>query len=73
MSTYLKQNIVHVRLNLERAQKPDGRENVHVLRGPSPRGRKHYCRHQVPGLRTRGDRLSTKLPCHAVPTSNAVY
>ena len=33
MSTYLKQNNVHVRLNLERAQKPDGRENVHVLRG----------------------------------------
>ena len=61
-------------LNLQRAQKPDGRENVHDLRGHLwGGGCKRYCRHEVPGLRTRGDRLSTKLPSHAVPTSNAVY
>lgn len=82
---YMEQGIVHAisddhrrwirrRISqLQRTQKPDGRENPRVLRGHLRGDSKRYCRHEVPGLRTRGDRLSTKLPSHAEPTFNAVY
>ena len=60
-------------MHLNMDVKPDGREDGHVLHGHLRGSSKRYCRDEVPGLRTRGDRLSTKLPSHVVPTSNGVY
>ena len=59
---------MHLSVDVE----PDDPENGRLLRGHFRGSSKRYYWHEVPGLRTRGDRLSTKLP-HAVPTSNGVY